>query len=63
VVDSAAMTFPEQLKIIRHSNILAGVHGAGLTWNVSSTALNDGRNPPTGPDTQGLSKPREIPGP
>jgi EGF domain-specific O-GlcNAc transferase len=31
VVDFAAMTFPEQLKIIRHTDILAGVHGAGLT--------------------------------
>jgi protein O-GlcNAc transferase len=31
VIDFAAMTFPEQLKIIRHTDILAGVHGAGLT--------------------------------
>ena len=31
VVDFAAMTFPEQLKIVRHTDILAGVHGAGLT--------------------------------
>jgi protein O-GlcNAc transferase len=31
VVDLAAMTFSEQLQIIRHTDILAGVHGAGLT--------------------------------
>jgi protein O-GlcNAc transferase len=31
VVDFAAMTFPEQLKTIHHTDILVGVHGAGLT--------------------------------
>lgn len=31
VVDFAAISFPEQLRIIRDTDVLAGVHGAGLT--------------------------------
>ncbi|KAI9733653.1 MAG: hypothetical protein M1834_003255 [Cirrosporium novae-zelandiae] len=30
-IDFAALTFPEQLRVIRKTNILVGVHGAGLT--------------------------------
>ena len=30
VIDSASLSFEEQLKIIRNANILIGVHGAGL---------------------------------
>jgi protein O-GlcNAc transferase len=31
LVDFASMSFPQQLKIVRRTDILAGVHGAGLT--------------------------------
>lgn len=31
VVDLAALSFPEQIKLVRNSDVLAGVHGAGLT--------------------------------
>lgn len=29
-IDLATMTFPEQLAALRHSNVIVGVHGAGL---------------------------------
>lgn len=32
VVDMAGMTYGEQLKMIRNSNIIVGVHGAGLMF-------------------------------
>lgn len=32
VIDAAKMTFTEQLTTIRHSNVLVGVHGAGLMF-------------------------------
>lgn len=33
-VDFAAISFPEQLKIVRRTDILVGVHGAGLTHGI-----------------------------
>lgn len=32
VVDTAQMTFYDQLKLVRESNIIIGVHGAGLMF-------------------------------
>jgi capsular polysaccharide biosynthesis protein len=32
VVDTAQMTFYDQLKLVRGSNIIIGVHGAGLMF-------------------------------
>jgi hypothetical protein len=32
VVDFAIISFAKQLEIVRNSNIIVGVHGAGLTW-------------------------------
>lgn len=32
VVDMAGMTYGEQLKMVRNSNIIVGVHGAGLMF-------------------------------
>jgi hypothetical protein len=32
VADLAAMTFAEQLAMVRHSNVLVGIHGAGLMF-------------------------------
>lgn len=32
VIDLASMSFTEQLTLIRHSNVLVGIHGAGLMF-------------------------------
>lgn len=32
VVDTAKMSFTEQLTLIRHTNVLIGIHGAGLMF-------------------------------
>mgnify|MGYP003385764303 CR=1 FL=1 len=32
VVDTAKMSFTEQLSLIRHTNVLIGIHGAGLMF-------------------------------
>jgi protein O-GlcNAc transferase len=32
VIDMAKMSYSEQLKMIRHSNVIVGVHGAGLMF-------------------------------
>ncbi|KKZ67813.1 hypothetical protein EMCG_06523 [[Emmonsia] crescens] len=34
VIDLAALPFSEQIKLVRHTDILAGVHGAGLTHGI-----------------------------
>ncbi|PSR85801.1 hypothetical protein BD289DRAFT_367971 [Coniella lustricola] len=42
VVDLAALPFPEQVKLVRNSDVLAGVHGAGLThglWMKEHSAM------------------------
>lgn len=41
-VDLAGMTFPQQVQLVRDSNVLAGVHGAGLThglWMKERSAM------------------------
>ncbi|KAF3771449.1 family 61 glycosyltransferase [Cryphonectria parasitica EP155] len=42
VVDLAALPFPEQIRLVRNSDVLAGVHGAGLThglWMKEHSAM------------------------